>query len=722
MKNAFKTFRAVVIAIIALSSFLLSAQENPWHNVGDTVVHTDYKVGVGTDDPASSMEVKGLLTADSINVSEGYIRVDSIRARVIHVGDSSIQIGFQQVNISNLNIISTTNTFSSTLLLAPYNGVTSIVEWGNLLAGSPRLGIGTLVPNHQLQLWRNTTAQVVAQFSNSVTGGTSGNGFLTGVDASGNAILYHQGNFPMLFRTDDDERMRIAANGNVGIGTNNPQNLLHLNSVNADPVHQQFTNSVTDDDNDDGFITGIDATGNAILYQQENLPMLFRTNNAERMRITEDGCVGIGTTLPLTFRRPKLFVVSATSLTGAFNEAISGEVTGAGSPVNIGVRGRSLAGSATWNGGVMGDAEASNSTMNVGVAGVACGQNILNIGGHFDAGCAQCSPAPMNPFNIGIWASATGWELSPTLCAPGLAGFFQGNVVATGSIAGLSDVVLKDSIQNISGEVLQVLASLQPKQYVFKRDSFPYMQLPVGKQYGLIAQQIDTILPELVHTVMQPQIYDSVGGNLLMDTMRIKALNYTGLVPLLVAGVNELAKRPTAAGNYCGSTPSPITGNFEVPLNNNNYYFTGQGSNPDSNFIGSSVAIGLPCGDPIPLAKLHVLQSASNPNEDSTSAAGIFENDATGSVTVGVFGTSYGEAEKNYGGIFHATSTHTNAAQSTCGVWDSAINGMDENRGVFGDASGGDHNFGVYGIAGLGTTNYAVFGTLEDTSAIGSGD
>jgi hypothetical protein len=47
---------------------------------------------------------------------------------------------------------------------------------------------------------------------------------------------------------------------------------------------------------------------------------------------------------------------------------------------------------------------------------------------------------------------------------------------------------------------------------------------------------------------------------------------------------------------------------------------------------------------------------------------------------------------------------------------------MDENRGVFGDASGGDHNFGVYGIAGLGTTNYAVFGTLEDTSAIGSGD
>jgi ribosomal protein L24E len=101
------------------------------------------------------------------------------------------------------------------------------------------------------------------------------------------------------------------------------------------------------------------------------------------------------------------------------------------------------------------------------------------------------------------------------------------------------------------------------------------------------------------------------------------------------------ANNAPSIGNYCGSAPSPITANnFEVPLNmTTTTILQGQGTNPDSNFIGSSVAIGLPCGDPIPLAKLHVLQSASNPNEDSTSAAGIFENDAAGSVTVGVFGS-----------------------------------------------------------------------------------
>ena len=188
------------------------------------------------------------------------------------------------------------------------------------------------------------------------------------------------------------------------------------------------------------------------------------------------------------------------------------------------------------------------------------------------------------------------------------------------------------------------------------------------------------------------------------------------------------ANNAPAIGNYCPAPQNPLTNNFEIPLNDFNYYFTGQGTNPDSNNIGSSVAIGLNCGVPVPLAKLHVLQSVSNPfpaapffNND-LGIAGFFENDASGSITVGVFATSYGEAELNVGGAFHATSTHTNAAQSTLGVTGIAENGMDENTGVMGEARGGDFNFGVHGMAGQGTTNYAVFGELEDTTTIGSND
>jgi hypothetical protein len=519
-----------------------------------------------------------------------------------------------------------------------------------------------------------------------------------------------------------------TANTNVGIGTTAPSASLHIDGT--------FRYRVNGANPTSGYVLTTDGSGNATWQPAPTGVTACTTattnyltkwcatppslQNSIVYEHPTSGYVGIGTTSPIA-----RFEVENTSAYYAIRA--NTVITGGTSIANYGLLASSSStGTSGFNVGVYGYAPSLGITgKNIGVAGMAGGSSSMNnYGGHFQT-FPECTTDPYQAIaNVGVYARGTGFRTGDVCNSngfPGIAGFFQGIVVATGGVYP-SDINLKDSIQNVSGEVLQVLGALQPKQYVFKHDSFPYMRLPAGKQYGLIAQQTDTILPELVQTIMQPAVFDSIGGTVLADTFRFKALNYNGLIPLLVAGVNELAKRPTAAGNYCGSAPSPITGNFEVPLNNNNYYFTGHGTNPDSNFIGSSVAIGLPCGNAIPLAKLHVLQSASNPNEDSTSAAGIFENDAAGSVTVGVFGTSYGEAEKNYGGIFHATSTHTNAAQSTCGVWGSAINGMDENRGVFGDASGGDHNFGVYGIAGLGTTNYAVFGTLEDTSAIGSGD
>lgn len=584
----------------------------------------------------------------NLEVPNGSIQTDSIRARVIHVGDSSLIIGLQPQNPTWPNLIRTTNTSNSTLFLAPHNGITSILEWGNILssAANPRLGIGTGTPNYQLQLWRGTASTVVSQFTHSATSAAS----------------------------------------------------------------------------TDGFITGIDATGNAILYQQENLPMLFRTNNIERMRITQMGNVGIGTTSPDP--TVKLHVLSSTSPDVLFNQGVLGQITASGSQLNVGVRGRTSAGLAAWNAGVIGEAEASDNASNVGVYGVACGENDFNYGGYFDAGCGQCSPSTMRPWNVGIFAKATGWELSPTVCAPGQAGWFQGFVWSSAGFSTPSDSILKDSIQNVSSEVLQVLAALQPKQFVFKRDSYPYMQLPVGKQYGFISQQLDTVIPELVHTVMQPPIFDSAGGNILMDTMRFESVNYTGLIPLLVAGVNELASieanRPPIIGNYQPDPQNPITNNYEIPLNNHNYYFSGQGTNPDSNNIGSSVGIGLDCGDPIQYAKLHVRQSVLNA-QDNASTAGLFENDAAGptavggSYTVGVYATSFGEAFHNVGGSFNAISTQTAATQQATGVEGYATDALDINTGVKGEGYNGDYNYGVHGIADGGSNNYAIYGVAPGT-------
>jgi hypothetical protein len=113
------------------------------------------------------------------------------------------------------------------------------------------------------------------------------------------------------------EAMRINRFGNVGIGITTPTSKLHIDSGNATASYLQFTAGTTTGQTvNDGFDVGIDASGNAIINQQEVLPMIFSTSNTERMRITSTGDVGIGITNPTL----KLVVNGGTALsTSAFN-------------------------------------------------------------------------------------------------------------------------------------------------------------------------------------------------------------------------------------------------------------------------------------------------------------------------------------------------------------------------------------------------------------------
>ena len=85
--------------------------------------------------------------------------------------------------------------------------------------------------------------------------------------------------------------------GNVGIGTNNPQEELHIHKSTNPAVDTRirFTNFATGSASTDGSCVGVDATGNLEVRNIENLPIILYTNNAERLRILNDGFVGIGT-------------------------------------------------------------------------------------------------------------------------------------------------------------------------------------------------------------------------------------------------------------------------------------------------------------------------------------------------------------------------------------------------------------------------------------------
>jgi hypothetical protein len=147
-------------------------------------------------------------------------------------------------------------------------------------------------------LFRGFSDDIMAMIRSWDESGSTANGFLTF------SVRQFTGGVGTL-----NERMRITPTGNVGIGIIAPTNKLHIDSGNATASYLQFTaGTTTGVTTSDGFEVGVDASGNAIINQQEALAMIFSTSNAERFRVTSTGNVGIGITNPSN----KLAVVTPT--------------------------------------------------------------------------------------------------------------------------------------------------------------------------------------------------------------------------------------------------------------------------------------------------------------------------------------------------------------------------------------------------------------------------
>ena len=66
------------------------------------------------------------------------------------------------------------------------------------------------------------------------------------------------------------------------------------------------------------------------------------------------------------------------------------------------------------------------------------------------------------------------------------------------------------------------------------------LNLPHGNHYGVLAQEVEQVLPNLVKTFNQPARVDSL-GNVLSQEKDIKAVNYQEFIPLLIAAFQKQA-------------------------------------------------------------------------------------------------------------------------------------------------------------------------------------
>jgi len=150
-----------------------------------------------------------------------------------------------------------------------------------------------------------------------------------------------------------------------------------------------------------------------------------------------------------------------------------------------------------------------------------------NIGGQFAAENGSS-------VNYGIFSSGRGGQSNA-------AGYFDGDLVYTGELYKASDLMLKENIVPISS-ALNTISQLQPKTFNFKTTEYPDMNLPTGSKFGLIAQEVETIVPGLVKNVVHPATYDSA-MNIVNEAFNYKSVDYEGFIPILIQAVKELGQQ-----------------------------------------------------------------------------------------------------------------------------------------------------------------------------------
>ena len=249
-------------------------------------IKSDGNVGIGTNAPGVRFHLVG--AAGTVN---------SLATSV-----SAATMRIQHNSASSLSIFSGNTTSSETYFQATnYNGTTAYVIALNPYGGS--VGIGTNAPDSLLMVYKSGADSIIH-----VRGASNGGDARVRINGYNSSELYldRNGSGRFAFRrttgTDDLSLLALNSNysdnstimfwdyshGSVGIGTVSPSDPLHVVGYIKSSIGFKAAS----------YTTMLESGNESVFGNTAYYGVLFKTNNATRMKITNAGLVGIGTVSP----------------------------------------------------------------------------------------------------------------------------------------------------------------------------------------------------------------------------------------------------------------------------------------------------------------------------------------------------------------------------------------------------------------------------------------
>ncbi len=249
-------------------------------------INSDGNVGIGTTSPNYLLDVQAASGDASLR----------LRSAGTGSGDDTI-FRMQVVGTTQDNFIYFGDSGDSNIGQIRYNHNSDFMSMHTNTSERMRInssgdvGIGTTSPNRHLHLHQSDSTGAAVRFTNTTTGSGENDGLTVGINGSEQAEFWQRENTAMVFGTNNAERMRIDSSGYVGIGTSSPTINVHVQSSGTNSLLKLAGTSAGSGINDglDVGINGVDG----ILWNRENGPIQFATNNSERMRLTASGNLNI---------------------------------------------------------------------------------------------------------------------------------------------------------------------------------------------------------------------------------------------------------------------------------------------------------------------------------------------------------------------------------------------------------------------------------------------